>query len=415
MMETGLPRAVLLLCMVDVLHSFAIEEKEDVFKRMVCPAFLMFDNAAYLADMTFELPCNCKPEEVSNVVWYFQKTMRSKETTVLTDFAGNVVVDSGHIHVGSNVLKRFSIRMFSLIVFRAQVTDSGLYLCGTKKGDFFYGYDVDVQPTKHITVAFVDRGEHVRDDYTGKLFSLFTTFWDWTKCDRCGVRGEQRRIGLCYMRSAKLHPRYRTALPNVTSCGSRAVSTWLQRRGRRWKPEVAIRSCLAPCVKEQDPQEGVQAISNIIYKLGQKPWLPHVPTQFHKHPVGRDLIIACPGARPEHAVAWDKDSVRLYRSNFLVGVNQSMRVFIDHGNHLHIQRVQFSDKGTYFCWREGQLVAGFRLSVGHQRQRRRTLDDPETIYAVKAISTSYVLISIIFVGIHVCRCCRQVFRCPGTT
>ncbi|XP_042692762.1 Ig-like V-type domain-containing protein FAM187A [Centrocercus urophasianus] len=409
-MEMWLLGAVLLLCMADVLHSFAIEEKEDIFRRMVCPAFLMFDNAAYLADMTFELPCNCKPEEVTNVVWYFQKNMGGHETTVLTDFSGNMVLDSSHIHVGTDVLKRFTIRMFSLIVFRAQVSDSGHYLCGTPRGDFFYGYDVDVQPTKHITVAFLDVGQHVQDDHTAKAFSLFTAFWDWTTCDRCGVRGEQRRIGLCYVQSARLHPRYRTVLPNVTSCGSRAVPARLQRSSHRRKPEVAIRSCVAPCPREDNPQEGVQAISNVIHKLGQKPWLPRVPTQFYKHPLGRDLVIACPGARPEHAVAWDKDSVRLYRSRYLVGVNKSMRVFIDHGNHLHVRRVRFSDGGTYLCWREGKLVAGLRLRVSYQAQRRRSLDDPETIYVIKAIGVSYVLVGAVFIGVHSCRCCWWVLR-----
>ncbi|NWS46050.1 F187A protein, partial [Probosciger aterrimus] len=409
-METRLLGAAVLLCLVGVLHAFAIEEKGDVFKRMACPAFLMFDNAAYLADMSFELPCHCKPEEVPSVTWYFQKDMGSHKTTVLTDFAGNVIVDSGHIRAGSDMLKRFSIRMFSLIVFRAQVTDSGHYLCGTKEGDFFYGYDVDVQPTKFITVAFEDKGQHVQDDRTEQLISLFTTFWDWTRCDRCGVRGEQRRIGLCYVQTTQLHPRYRAAVPNVTSCGSRALPAHFQSLSHRRTPEVAIRSCITPCRTDEVPEEGVQTISNIISKLGKKPWLPRVPTQFHKQPIGTDLIIACPGARPEHAVAWDKDSVRLYRSRYLVHVNKTMRVFIDHGNHLHIQRVRGSDRGTYFCWREGEMVAGFRLSVFHQARRRRSLQDPETIYAVHIIGISYIIISILFVVIHVCKCCWRALR-----
>ncbi|NXN35356.1 F187A protein, partial [Rhinoptilus africanus] len=411
--EMRLPGAALLLCVVDVLHAFAVEDKGDVFNRMACPAFLMFDNAAYLADMTFELPCNCKPKEISSVVWYFQKNMGSHKTTVLTDFAGTVVIDSQHINASSNILKRFSIRMFSLIVFQAQVKDSGHYLCGTKEGEFFYGYDVDVQPIKDITVAFLDRGQHVQDNFREKLFSFFTAFWDWSRCDRCGVRGEQRRIGLCYVRSAQLHPRYRTAVPNVTSCGSRAVPPHFQRALRLRRPEVAIRSCLTPCLKEEVSKGGMQSISNVISKLGEKPWLPHIPTQFHKQVAGSGLVIACPGARPEHAVAWDKDSVRLYRSRYLIGVNKSMRVFIDHGNHLHIQRVQISDGGIYYCWREGKMVASFRLSVSHQKQRQRTLNDPETIFAVKAISLSYILISIIFITIHVCRYCRRAFGSPA--
>ncbi|NXG57237.1 F187A protein, partial [Hemiprocne comata] len=414
-METRLLGAAILLCLVDVLQAFAMEEKGDVFQRTPCPAFLLLDNAAYLADMTFELPCNCKPEEVSSVVWYFQKDMGSQQRTVLTDFAGTVAVASGQVRAGSAVLKRFSIRIFSLIVFKAQVSDSGHYLCGTKRGDFFYGYDVDVQPSSHISVAFVDRGQHVQDDYVGELFSLFTTFWDWTRCDRCGVRGEQRRVGLCYLQSPQLHPRYRTALPNVTSCGSRAVPAHFQHALRLRRPEVAIRSCLSPCPKVEAPKEGVLAISNVIAKLGQKPWVPRVPTQFHKQLVGSDLIIACPGARPEHAVAWDKGPVRLYRSRYLLNVNRSMRVFIDHGNHLHIQQVRAKDGGTYFCWREGRMVAGFRLSVTHPPRRRRTLYDPETIYAIKAIGTSYSIITTIFILTQLGRCWWRALRGPAGT
>ncbi|NXP49592.1 F187A protein, partial [Heliornis fulica] len=412
-MERRLLGATVLLCLLDVLHAFAFEDKGDVFKRMACPAFLTFENTAYLADMTIELPCKCKPEEVSSVVWYYQEKMGSRKTTVLTDFAGTVVVDSGHIRVGSDVLQRFSIRMFSLIIFRAQVTDSGHYLCSTKKGDFFYAYDVDVQPTEHIRLAFLDRGEHVQDDYTGKQFSVFTTFWDWSKCDRCGVRGEQRRIGLCYVQSSQLHPRYHTAVPNVTSCGSRAVPLRFRSHGRLRRPEVAIRSCLSPCVQEEAPEEGVQAISNVIAKLGKKPWVPRVPMQYHKQPAGTDLIIACPRARPEHAVAWDKGSMRLYRAHYLTGVHKSTRMFIDHGNHLHIQRLQLIDRGTYYCWWEGKRVAGFRLNVVQQHRRKRGLNDPETIYALKVIGNGYIVISAIFILTHVCRCCRRVFRFPA--
>lgn len=170
---------------------------------------------------------------------------------------------------------------------------------------------------------------------------------------------------------------------------------------------------MTPCQTDEVPEEGVQAISNIISKLGKKPWLPRVPTQFHKQPIGTDLIIACPGARPEDAVAWDKDSVRLYRSRYLVHVNKTMRVFIDHGNHLHIRRVRSRDRGTYFCWREGEMVAGFRLSVFHQARLRRSLQDPETIYAVHIIGISYIVISIFFVIIHVCQCCWRELRGPA--
>uniref|UniRef100_H0YV32 Ig-like V-type domain-containing protein FAM187A n=1 Tax=Taeniopygia guttata TaxID=59729 RepID=H0YV32_TAEGU len=405
----GLLGATILLSLVDVLQAFAIEKKGDVFKKTACPAFLIFENVAYLADMTFELPCKCKPEEASSVVWYFQKNLHSHETTVLTDFNGTVVVDSSHVRAGSDLLKRFSIRVFSLIVFRAQLGDSGHYLCGTKEGLFFYGYDVDVQPTKQIAVAFLDKDQHVQEDYAGKEFTLFTTFWDWSGCDRCGVRGEQRRIGLCYVQSARLKPRYRTALPNVTSCGSSAVPAPFQRLTRLRSPEVAIRSCLAPCPEREIPKEGVQSISNIIYKLGEKPELPRVPIQYHRQPPRSDLVIRCPGARPEHAVAWDKGSVRLYRSRYLLGVRKHMRLFIDHGNHLHLQRLRRRDKATYFCWRQGELVAGFQLTVTFQPRRQRSPADPESVFVMRAVGISFAIIVGIFFLIHLSHWSSQVF------
>ncbi|NXT09400.1 F187A protein, partial [Prunella fulvescens] len=411
-MGTRLLGATILLSLVDVVQAFAIEKKGDVFKKTACPAFLTFENVAYLADMTFELPCKCKPEETSSVVWYFQKNLHSHETTVLTDFNGTVIVDSSHIRAGSGLLQRFSIRMFSLIVFRAQVRDSGHYLCGTKEGLFFYGYDVDVQPTRHITVAFLDKDQHVQEDHAEEEFSLFTTFWDWTSCDRCGVRGEQRRIGLCYVQSAQLKPRYRTALPNVSSCGSRAVPARFGRLIRLRSPEVAIRSCLAPCSAKETPEEGVQSISNIIYKLGKKPELPRVPIQYHNQLPKTNLVIACPGARPEHAVAWDKGSVRLYRSFYLVGVRKHMRLFIDHGNHLHVQQVRRKDKGTYFCWREGELVAGFQLNVIFQPRRQRSPTDPESIFVMRAVGISFAVIIGVFFLIHMFRCRSRLFGKP---
>ncbi|NWW69620.1 F187A protein, partial [Climacteris rufus] len=409
-MGTRLLGAAILLSLVDILQAFAIEKKGDVFKKTACPAFLLFENVAYLADMTFELPCKCKPEEASSVVWYFQKNLRSHETTVLTDFNGTVVVDSSHVRAGSALLQRFSIRMFSLIVFRAQVRDSGHYLCGTKEGLFFYGYDVDVQPTEHIAVAFLDNDQHVQEDHTEDEFTLFTTFWDWTGCDRCGVRGEQRRIGLCYVQSAQLNPRYRTALPNITSCGSRAVPAHFPPLIRLRSPEVAVRSCLAPCPQKEAPQEGVQSISNIIYKLGKKPQVPRVPIQYHSQPSLSDLVITCPGARPELAVAWDKGSVRLYRSHYLGGVRKHMRLFIDHGNHLHLQRLHRRDRATYFCWREGELVAGFQLSVALRPRRQRGPADPESIFVMRAVGISFGVITGIFLLIHAGRC---LWRAPG--
>nr|XP_002719489.1 Ig-like V-type domain-containing protein FAM187A [Oryctolagus cuniculus] len=403
--------ATLLLWAWGHLQAFEIVEKENIFQKTPCPAFLMFDNAAYLADMSFELPCHCKPEEVLAVVWYYQKRLGSSHTTVLTDFDGRVLTEAAHVRTGSDVLQRFSIRMFSLLVFRAQPQDSGLYFCGTRKGDYFYAYDVDIQSSEGMVATFQDKGEEpLADEFRGSL-RVFTTFWEWTPCDRCGVRGEQWRIGLCYLQSPGLSPRYRKSVPDVVSCGSRAVPRKLRAAARDHTPEVLVRSCQEPCTMRKTIRGGVLAIYNYVSKLGSRPWVPQVPIQFHQQRLGHGLVISCPGARPEHAVAWDKDNQRLYRTEYLKGANRSMRVFIDHGSHLHIRFTQLSDRGIYYCWRQGERVAGFRLGVTTRGRSPASLSDPETRAAVELTLIGYVLITLLFVSIHLCRCCCYLLRC----
>uniref|UniRef100_A0A8K9V699 Uncharacterized protein n=1 Tax=Oncorhynchus mykiss TaxID=8022 RepID=A0A8K9V699_ONCMY len=112
----------------------APEDKEDIFARRAHPAFLVFDNAAYLADMTIELPCHCKPEEIHSVVRYYQIQLGSPDTRALTDFQGTSVVDSSKVVRGGHLRSRFSIRLFSLLIFRAQKENSGHCLCGRTNG-----------------------------------------------------------------------------------------------------------------------------------------------------------------------------------------------------------------------------------------------------------------------------------------
>ncbi|XP_042528923.1 Ig-like V-type domain-containing protein FAM187A isoform X2 [Dipodomys spectabilis] len=392
------------------LQAFEIVEKENIFQSTPCPAFLMFDNAAYLADMSFELPCHCKPEEVLSVVWYYQKQLGSSHTKVLTDFDGRLLTEASHVRVGSDMLVRFSIRMFSLLVFRAQPEDSGLYFCGTRNGDYFYAYDVDIQSNDGMVATFKDEGqEPFADEHHGSLH-VFTTFWEWTPCDRCGVRGEQWRIGLCYLKSPNLSPRYQKTVPDVVSCGSHAVPRKLRTMAQYHLPELQIQSCLVPCEKTQI-QEGMPAIYSYMSKVGSKPWIPQVPIQFHQQSLGHGLIISCPGARPEHAVAWDKDHEQLYRRQYLIGVNRSMRVFIDHGNQLHIRFTQMSDRGIYYCWRQGVRIAGFRLGVKSEGHYPASLLDPETRSAVVLTLLAYLLIVVVFVIIQLCRCCCYCCGC----
>ncbi|XP_056608591.1 Ig-like V-type domain-containing protein FAM187A [Triplophysa dalaica] len=376
----------------------APEDKEDIFASKACPAFLIFESSAFLADTTIELPCHCKPEEVLSVVWYYQKQIGSVNTKVLTDFEGTTVVESSKVGRGSDLRSRFTIRLFSLLIFRVQKDDSGHYICGTSSGEFFYGYSVDVQEVHRVlfpwnlqqtTPAQISEPSAMRN----KPFHVFTSYRPWSKCDRCDIQGEQVRVGLCYVKTNYLHVRYHSESDPVAPCGSRAIPQQFGLSGSAYGAEVHVRSCHAPCPPKPKTSQERQALLKFLDYGDQA---SGVPIHFHNHPVDLNLILTCPGAKPQYAVAWDKGSTPLYRSQYIQGLNKTTRVFIDPGHHLHIRPVRLEDKGSYFCWLQGKLSAEIRLGVNLHLARSRQISDPESVYALQVIFVCYIVITVLF-------------------
>ncbi|XP_060758696.1 Ig-like V-type domain-containing protein FAM187A [Neoarius graeffei] len=398
----------LTLCPLLLSAYQAPEDKEDIFTSRSCPAFLVFDNAAYVADMTVELPCHCKPADALSVVWYYQKHLGTKNTKVLTDFSGTAITDSSKVGREANLHDRFSIRLFSLIIFRAQPSDSGHYVCGTASGQFFYGYDVDVQVIRNVLFPWnleqtaeaqtnlEQTGIFLKSD-PSETFRVFTSYWPWSACDRCGVPGEQVRVGLCYVVSEYLHVRYIREIRNVTSCGSSAVPLRFGLSGADYGAELSVRRCKSSCPPKPPVNPQRQALLEF---LGYgKEASSGLLVYSHNHPANTDLVLSCPKARPQHTVAWDKGSTPLYRSQYMEGVDTNPRVFIDLGHHLHFRPVTMEDKGTYYCWIQGRKAAEIRLGVYTRLGPQRSLSDPESLFGLSVILLCYAGLTAIFLFI----------------
>lgn len=99
-------------------------------------------------------------------------------------------------------------------------------------------------------------------------YQMFTTFRPWSVCDRCGVQGEQLRIGLCYIRSHTLHVRYRGAQKTTVSCGSGGVPKAIRRmRKSRAAAKMEVRSCQAIC---PSPSTHSSRIGSLLSFIGFK-------------------------------------------------------------------------------------------------------------------------------------------------
>uniref|UniRef100_A0A3Q2XTQ6 Family with sequence similarity 187 member A n=1 Tax=Hippocampus comes TaxID=109280 RepID=A0A3Q2XTQ6_HIPCM len=374
----------------------APKDKQDVFAKKACPAFLIFFNTAYQAGATVELPCHCKPEVVQSVVWFFRKHQSdSEETRALSDYNGNKLLESNQITHSGDLRSRFTIRLFSLLIFRTAVDDSGIYICGSAKGDYFYAYDLDIQE--------VALGEKYTLSDSGSSLSLpvFTAFRPWSRCDRCGMQGEQVRVGLCYVRSRFLHVRYTRLNRTVVSCGSGAVP-----QAFTVHTLTLLQFVFSLCCSSDSMTKQVMQVSYL------------------NHPADHILTLGCPEARPYMAVAWDRGSKPIYRSQSLVDGNagvMSRRIHIDAGHHLVFTPAQREDSGVYYCWLRGRRVAEINLLVyPHFKRGMSVTSNPDLPLALQIVLKSYAAMTVLFLFIRLCvkgakllRFCLRAFFGPS--
>uniref|UniRef100_UPI003AAD2398 Ig-like V-type domain-containing protein FAM187A n=1 Tax=Centroberyx gerrardi TaxID=166262 RepID=UPI003AAD2398 len=415
-----LPLLLLLCC--EVWSYEAPEDKEDVFARRACPAFLSFTNAAFLAGVTVELPCYCKPQQVHSVVWFYKKHLDGpEETRVLTDHHGNKLLDASRVPHSGDLRSRFSIRLFSLLIFRAAPDDSGIYLCGSAHKDFFYAYDLDIQEarTPRFTLSRRRKEGKAADrlDAPRPLYRVFTGYQRWSVCDRCGPPGEQVRAGLCYVHSRFLHVRYRRANQTAASCGSGAVPRAFGLSGQSGGgAKMEVRGCQVTCPPQAPPSSKLVALMAFLgYSSSSQP--AEVPVFYLNHPAERVLTVGCPGSRPNLAVAWDRGSTPIYRSEHTAGRNLSAappRLRIDTGHHLVFTPAKTQDSGVYYCWLQGRRAAEIRLLVYvHLGRGQSVTSHPDFPLALKTVLTSYAAMTTVFTLLVIGRAGVRLYRDTG--
>lgn len=93
------------------------------------------------------------------------------------------------------------------------------------------------------------------------LYRVFTSFQPWSLCDRCGISGEQVRVGLCYIQSDFLHVRYRRANQTMASCGSGAVPrAFVHLKQSKVGAKLEVKSCQVTCPTHVPPSSKLHAM-----------------------------------------------------------------------------------------------------------------------------------------------------------
>ncbi|XP_053706544.1 Ig-like V-type domain-containing protein FAM187A isoform X1 [Synchiropus splendidus] len=393
---------LLLLSVTPDVRTYELPEgKNDVFIKHSCPAFLTFANVAYTAGVTVELVCLCKPQQVQSVAWFFRKHHEKPEQT--RAFSRNTPPGS-HNTRSHGLRSRLKIRLFKLLIRRAAVDDSGIYLCGSMKGDFFYAYDVDIQEAEMASAGMVKVVDQDMKRWGEPApYQLTIAQQPWSVCDRCGVPGEQVRFGVCYVQSKYLHVRYHGSRKKMLSCGSGAVPgdfTGLRELKRAARVEVRVCNVTCPTPSKPKSSSNMQAIKDFL-GLGSLDESA-ASLSFQNHPAESDLMITCPGARFNMAVAWDRGSEPIYRLKHMARSNDSVtpRITIDGGNNLCFKPAKVEDSGVYRCWLQGERAAEVHLLV-HDLwgSTRSVLDDPEFWEALNTGLKVYGIMSGVFAGL----------------
>lgn len=389
---------------ITIVNAYVLAEKEQTNEKLLCPSIPIYESVAYGTDMTIELPCKCRPDTNTHVYWFYKQSVNSVATQMLTPDG-----TQKSLHVESKIITK----MYNVIIHKARVKDSGIYLCGNGDGAFFWGYDLDVQDTSNAYVAFQEHHQDPQPDLQTEHLTAFTAFWNWQKCDRCDAPGEQRKIGFCYVSSAYLEPRYMLSQSSVVPCGSHGIPDNLRKEISNRRPEIFIRSCNVPCHTRVPGLKGT--VHYFLHKLSKItkfiPFFSKAPTKKHTHTLGSSLTLACPGAKPGDAVAWDKTNKHYYKSDHLIGQKKATRIFIDHGNNLNFRFVRYSDEATYYCWLQGKLKAGIKLTLQADPTEKRKFSDADSIRALRYIGVSFAIFLFIFLIVHCLKCCAYNFRC----
>ncbi|XP_014440892.1 protein FAM187B-like [Tupaia chinensis] len=147
----------------------------------------------------------------------------------------------------------------SLQLVNPQPSQTGLYRCQDSNNALLVQYEIDFQDvaTLHLTHKGLSQKPLQNEtlDLGGKV-RVFTHWEPWQDCNRCGVPGERKRLGYCYVQEPQEKP----------------MPCWLYVREEkvqdsRLRPELQVEGCHVPCHPGQELDQPYFAFDT--YQLGK--------------------------------------------------------------------------------------------------------------------------------------------------
>nr|XP_020023847.1 protein FAM187B-like [Castor canadensis] len=132
----------------------------------------------------------------------------------------------------------------SLKLVNPQPSQTGLYRCQKNDNTRIVEYEIDFQDVKnlHITHTGLDQKPLPNETLNlGGMVLVFTQWDPWQDCNRCGVPGERKRLGYCYVEEPPEEP---------LACGLYLREEEMLHS--RLRPELQLEACLVPCEHDKE-------------------------------------------------------------------------------------------------------------------------------------------------------------------
>ncbi|KAM6154338.1 protein FAM187B-like [Erethizon dorsatum] len=145
-------------------------------------------------------------------------------------------------------------------------SQTGLYHCWEENNSKVTQFEIDFQDVNflHVTHKGLDKMPFQNESLrVGSKELIFTQWEPWQDCSRCGVPGERKRLGYCYVEVPQ-----EKSMP----CGLYLREEKLAHT--RLRPELQIEACFVPCYpsKEVDQPQFISEPSQ-LGKLTDNMWL----------------------------------------------------------------------------------------------------------------------------------------------
>lgn len=147
----------------------------------------------------------------------------------------------------------------NLVITNPLPSQSGFYHCWEENTTQVTQFEIDFQNINylHVTHKDLDATPLLNESlYLGAQQVMFTRWEPWQDCDRCGVPGERKRLGYCYVEEPEEKP-----MP----CGLYVREEKLAHT--RLRPELQIEACLVPYDTAKDVEQPYFIFD--IYELGK--------------------------------------------------------------------------------------------------------------------------------------------------